>query len=247
MATGKTNLSKHSRLYVDDVDLSGDARQFGTAGLEIGEDDVTGWSESITNYTLGQRKVMIDGFQAVFNNTLVTGAYTKLLAELGTEVLASLCIGIRAAPAVGDLCISAPLLLSAFTVDGQGPVLVNASLNGPGQGTYTLPAKVHGVVLMPSTALSITTTGTSVNNLAATTNGCLAYLHILASSGGTWAFKVQHSTDNAAWSDLITFTATGAIITAEQGASTGTVNQYLRFVATRTSGTVTAVCTAVRL
>lgn len=245
MATGKTN-TKHYRLYVSDVDLSGDSRQVGNFGAEFVEDAVQGWSDGVENFTLGYLKAMIDGYQAVFNNTLVTGSHIKLSGALGSEVLASLCVGIKAAPAAGDLCFAMPLLLSAYKPDGQGPVLVSASLNGPGQGTYTLPTKVFGVVLMPSTALSGTTNGSTVDNGAASSNGLLVYLHILASSGGTWAFKVQHSTDGSAWSDLISFSANGSAITAEQGASTGTVNQYLRFVATRTSGTVTVVCTAVR-
>lgn len=72
--------------------------------------------------------------------------------------------------------------------------------------------------------------GTGVDNGAGTTNGGAAFLHCTAYAGLTSVVcKVQHSTDNSAWSDLATFTTVTAIgserVTVAAGA---TVNQYLR-------------------
>lgn len=242
MAAGKTH-SRHFRLLLDEYDLSGDMRQIGSAGIEYGEEDVTGWSDAVINYTLGRPTVKIDGFQAVFNNTLLTGVHVLKDVE---EYLATLCVGIKAAPAVGDPCISMPLNQGAYKLSGDGPVLVSINLNGPGQD-HTLPSNVFGAILAYAAALAATTNGASVNNGASSANGALCYLHITVSSGGTWAFKVQHSPNDSAWADLATFTINGSVVAVEQKAAAGTVDQYTRLVATRTSGTVTVTATIVRL
>jgi hypothetical protein len=68
--------------------------------------------------------------------------------------------------------------------------------------------------------------GTSVDNAASSANGGRGNLHVTAATG-SGTVKVQHSTDNAVWADLVTFTAaTGA--TSETKEVTGTVNRYLR-------------------
>lgn len=68
----------------------------------------------------------------------------------------------------------------------------------------------------------------------ATVNGGVAVLHLTAYAGLTnIVVKVQHSTDNATWSDLVTFTpATG--LTAERRRIAGTVNRYTRCLWTAT-------------
>lgn len=243
MATGKTH-SRHFRLLVDEVDLSGDARGVGDFGSVHEEDDVTGWSDAIKNYLLSRLSAYINGFQAVFNNTASTGSHTELKDR--EEYLVSLLIGIRAAPAAGDPCFSCPLEQKSYTAEGAGPALVSADFVGPGQG-HTLPSKVWGAVLAYAAALSATTNGTSVDNGASSANGVLGYLHITVSSGGTWAFKIQDSPDNNTWADLITFSSDGSAVAAEQGSASGTVDRYTRLVSTRTSGTVTVSATIIRL
>jgi len=70
--------------------------------------------------------------------------------------------------------------------------------------------------------------GSSVDNSASSANGGAASLHVAAYTGFTnVVFKVQHSTDNSAWSDLITFTTVTAT-TWERKTVTGTVNRYVR-------------------
>jgi len=95
-------------------------------------------------------------------------------------------------------------------------------------------------------SLAATTTGTGLDNGADSTNGGHANLHVLVSSGGSWSLKVQHSTDNSSWSDLITFTSTGAAVGAEHKTVSGTVNRYTRVLLTRTSGSLTPVISFAR-
>jgi hypothetical protein len=79
-------------------------------------------------------------------------------------------------------------------------------------------------------SVSATTNGTSVDNAAGTTTGGVGALHVTANTrNGNVTVKIQHSTDNSAWSDLLTFTVvSSSTTTAERVAVTGTVNRYTR-------------------
>ena len=244
MATGKTH-ARWYRLIMDAVNLSGDSRQIGSFGVEYDTADVTGWSDGVVNHLLGQPSHIFTGYQAVLNNTAVTGSHTELSAV--EEYILSLFIGIRAAPAVGDMVFMTTVEQSAYTVDGSPSPMV--SINAVKSITDADHVKAFGVALAVGDELTATTNGTSVDNGVASALGALAHLHITASDGGTWAFKVQDSPDDGAWADLITFSSDGTAIAAESGdvaAAATTPDRYVRFQATRTSGTCTAWCCLVR-
>ena len=104
-----------------------------------------------------------------------------------------------------------------------------------------------GVALNAGTTVSsaTTTNSTSVDNTASTANGGVANLHVTTNSrDGATTFKVQHSSDNSTWVDLVTFASvSSSTISQEQVvvAAGTTVNRYLRAQATTTgaSGSVT--------
>lgn len=136
-------------------------------------------------------------------------------------------------------------VIAFFTVSGAGANVIltrraaaandatlNISIdNDTCTGLTAAPTSSNTTAGVASTAQN----GTSVNNLAATTNGAVAHLHVLSKSGTspTVTWKVQHSADDSLWVDLMTFTAATAE-TSQRIAVTGTVNQYLR--ATRVVG-----------
>lgn len=67
----------------------------------------------------------------------------------------------------------------------------------------------------------------SVDNTSSTAFGGAGHLHVTAFTGTNCTIKIQHSTDDAVWVDLISFTAvTGA--TQQRSTVAGTVNRYLR-------------------
>lgn len=86
-----------------------------------------------------------------------------------------------------------------------------------------------GVILHPLAARTTDTNGTTVDQLAGTSAGGAGYVQCTAFSGFSGVVvKVQHSTDNSIWSDLITFTTIAAAPAAERVAVSGTVNRYVR-------------------
>jgi hypothetical protein len=78
----------------------------------------------------------------------------------------------------------------------------------------------------------------SVDASASSANGGAGYIQCTALTGGTATVKIQLSSNDSAYSDLITFTITSAG-TAVRTAVTGAVNRYTRAIWTVTGGTAT--------
>lgn len=97
----------------------------------------------------------------------------------------------------------------------------------------------YGVWLTYNTAYTAATNGTAVDGVASSARGSVANLHVTTNTRSTAVtIKVQHSTDNSVWADLITFTNTVAsTLTSERKTTTGTVNRYVRVQVTPTAGT----------
>ena len=94
----------------------------------------------------------------------------------------------------------------------------------------------NAVSLAALAAITVTTTGTSVDNAALTSNGGFATLHVTANTmNGATVCKVQHSSDNSTFADLQTFASVPATTKTSERlkvANGTTVNRYLRAVAT---------------
>jgi hypothetical protein len=104
-----------------------------------------------------------------------------------------------------------------------------------GASAFTVSATGKGaadriVSLHALSAATADTDGASVDNSASSANGGGGYLQVTAFSGFSGAvIKIQHSTDDAVWADLITFTTVASGPTTEVMTVTGTVNRYLRY------------------
>jgi len=107
-----------------------------------------------------------------------------------------------------------------------------------------------GYILEANRADTASTNGTNyLDNgagAATTTIGATANLHVTANTRSTTSvIKVQHSTDNSTWVDLITFSTVAiATLTNEQvSVTTNPVNRYIRAISTLTAGTGTITFT----
>lgn len=96
-----------------------------------------------------------------------------------------------------------------------------------------------GVSLHALAAETGSTNSTSVDNSGASSNGGVAFIHATSiTSNPSVAVKVQHSTNNSTWVDLVTFTAITAVSSERIVIAAGTtVRQYLRAISTFTGGT----------
>jgi hypothetical protein len=98
----------------------------------------------------------------------------------------------------------------------------------------------HGVVLHAHAAETGTTASSSVDNAASSANGGVAQQHTTAFSGTSCTPKVQHSTDNSVWVDLVSFAAISAVGSERVEVAAGTtVNRYLRETRTGTFTSIT--------
>jgi len=110
---------------------------------------------------------------------------------------------------------------------------------------------LHGVALtgLVNTGSASATTA-EINNGSSTLNGALFNLHVTVNDrDGAATVKVQHSSDDVTYADLVTFTSVSASATGgESITSTGTVNEYLRTLSTLagSSGSVTYNVSAAR-
>lgn len=101
---------------------------------------------------------------------------------------------------------------------------------------------VHRALSTANTGTDVA--GTAIDNGAATTTGGVGYVINTAYTSGANAVKIQHSTDNSVWADLITFTSIGAANVAEriELAAGTTVNRYTRCIHTITTTAKTYGC-----
>ena len=157
----------------------------------------------------------VDGFA----DGTATGINALLVAMLGTSTVWT---AVASTDAVGVSGFAATTIENDFETNADVGSAV--SIKGTGQTTGGMDAVL---VLHP---LQQETTGTSaamIDNLAASSNGMHSYLHVTA-VGTTLTVKVQHSTDNITYTDLITHTAVTTANKAEELSSTGTVNRYIK-------------------
>lgn len=90
-------------------------------------------------------------------------------------------------------------------------------------------------------AESSSTASTSIDDAASSTDGGVTILHVTANTrSSSTTIKVQHSSDNSSWADLVTFTAVSSTTTTQERftvAAATTINRYLRASSTLSAGT----------
>ena len=225
---------KYCKVLCDEYDLSSYFRQATTRNMvEPGETTTFGVTGSAKTYVTGLNDggIDVDG--------LFDGAALAVDAYFGTIFGSSTDRVISVAPngvTIGNRVWQAGCIAVNYEVDAPVADVVSVSASFQADGGVT-----SGVSLWDLTSVSATANGTSVDNAAGTTNGGVAHLHITVNTrSNTVDIKGQHSTDNAAWGDLVSFTQVAASTISKERkiVATGTtVNRYLRIVHTLGAGT----------
>jgi hypothetical protein len=170
-----------------------------------------------------------------------------VLNGVAVENVVSVLVGQNAAPVVGDILYSLAILQQQYkTLPEINKVIPFTATFAP-RGL----AGGWGVALAAPTNITNTTSGTTVDNGAATSQGGAAVLHILeAAADDTYAITVQGSTTGAFAGEettLATFTLDAAAIGGERIAIAGSLPRYVRYRAVRTGSAGDTVRLAVAL
>ena len=213
-----------NNLYIHGYDLSGDVGVINNITTTRGVQDVTSINKSAHERLLTHSDSNIS-FNSFFNDAALA-EHAALSTLPTTDRIVTFVMG----STLGDTACALVGKQLNYDASRSADGGLTFSAQELGQG-FPLEWGISGTA-GKVTHSSATNIG-SIDNSAGTSNGASAYLQSFAVSSGSCVVKVQHSTNDASWSDLITFTgATG--ITAERGTSSGTVNRYLRVISSGT-------------
>lgn len=246
VARGKTH-SRFARILVGGANLSGDARTLGGVGLTYAQADVTAWADGITTFLMGIPDAQLGPFSALFSNLAAgtgpvePGTHT-VLASTGSPIVTAV-LGMGAAPTIGAPAFSLYTTQLSYTVaPAVGDALaIEANFSASSGNMEARPG--WGQVLAVGASISSTSSLGSLDNGAATSNGAIGVLHLTTSAGAMgsndWEIKIESSTNDSDWNDLIIFDADGSAVAAEwdDTSATGTIPRYTRVTATKTAGT----------
>jgi len=223
---------KDARVYLGGRDISGDIVSVDLSPSAETHDVTTfassGWRAFDPG--LGAWEASFSGFYQTNAGATSTTIGRQLEDILGVNTTGAsvLSIWLDSADAVGD----SGFLASDAVASKIGEAiaigdLIKSTATLKGTGRAALDARL----LHPLATDSTSANGTSYDNAASSSNGGRANLHITAATGTGGVVKVQHSTNNSTWVDLVTFT-TAAAIGCQTGTVTGTVNRYVRSIST---------------
>jgi hypothetical protein len=228
---------KNTLVLLDGYDVSSYFKE-STTSRSIETSETTSFGSSAKTYIVGLKdgtlslSGMFDGstnaIDSIFNT--ITGSATDSIVTVGLE-----------GSTIGTMAHMVGVQEISYEVTSPVADVVTVSAEFQANGGLD-----SGRVLAPATVVTTATTtnNTSVDNAAATTNGGVGHVHVTANANnGTTTIKVQHSTDNSTWVDLITFSTVATTVTAarrvEVAAGT-TVNRYLRAqITTAGTGSIT--------
>lgn len=218
------------QVLVGGYDLTGDSNRVVITD-RYDTHDVTAFGDQVHSFILGQRQALIE-HMGYFNSAAAQAH--PVLKGGSVQGVFSLVIGNNAAPVVGDPVFSLDTRQGRYaTAPEAGRYIPFVAMfgNRGGNGGW-------GVALTPPVSFTTTTTGSGVDNGAATANGGVAHLHVLqAAASDTYTIVVEGATNSGfttGLTTLATFALNGSALGSQRVDISGTIPQYTRFKATRT-------------
>lgn len=213
--------------YAHGFDISGDVGAVNNLTVSRAELLVTGLDKSAVERLAGMGDGTID-FTAFFNDA----AGQEHLALRGMPSTSAMWTWLMGGLVAGDAGMSGTVqqMNYASTRGRDGSMEMGAT--GSARDGYP-PFEDHVSLTAGKITHASAASSASVDNAAATTLGGIGFLQFFSRASGTPTFVIEHSTDNAVWATLLTFTNTGgATPFGERKTVTGTVNRYLRVTTT---------------
>jgi hypothetical protein len=233
----------HAQLLVGGYDLTGDSNRITISDVRRMH-DVTAFGDGVHKSIAGQQ-VSVLTHMGYFNPV---AAKSHPVLKSGTVAgIVSVILGQNAAPVVGDLAYCMDSIQSRYAAmpeTSRYVPFVTGFANRGDLGGW-------GVALTPPLSFTNTTTGSGVNNGAASSNGGAAFLHVLqAAASDTYTIIVQGATNSGFTTGLVTlatFTLNASALGSERIPISGSIPQYTRFKATRSGAAGNTVKMAVSL
>jgi hypothetical protein len=219
------------RLYVMGYDLSGDANAVDSMGYTQNLMETTPLNSAAATRIVG----LADGGLTVngyFDNA--TGKiHPTFTSNSGKLPTADQVVLVPMGASVGDPSVGISAKEADYNVSRSSgsAITVSSSFNGNGMGGE------FGVMLTAhDDTHSSASSGSSVDNSASSSSGGSGYLQAISLGSGSVIVKIQESTNDSSWTDLMTFSTVGTsdVSTAERLTMSGTVARYLRVTSTGT-------------
>jgi hypothetical protein len=185
--------------------------------------DATVLGQSSPNYLPGLKS---GGFSAkgLYESTALLGsdaALPGLLAAATTPLVAAAPKGFGT---IGNRAYMLQAHLAKYSLGIKVGDLVSNMAEFRSTDGFDFGAVIHELKSESSDSSS-----TAHDNAAATTNGGVGFLHMTANGVASVTVKIQHSTNNSVWADLVTFTSSNVATSERIVLAAGTtVNRYLR-------------------
>lgn len=192
---------------------------------------------------LHERAISAEGYFS-YNATDAFSVDKLLHDSIATGVERLLTYGVQGSIAIGELAVMMNLMHSSYNIQETIGEIIMTTFEAKATKDSTQNGYARGIWLMSQTVTGAVN-GTSYDDGAGATTGYFAHVHN-TNSDGTATVKIQHSTDDAIWIDLVDFGAVAAV-GAEQAKSTVTsVNRYIRAIVTAIGGTTNKVSVAIK-
>ena len=221
--------SQNSKLYVNQFDLSTYSTDVSIGGGR-GLNEITTFGDSGAKFhpTNQTESLSWSGF---YDSTATSGP-DAVLGALRTSSTAAVVSYFPAGDTIEYIGEGIPEgFVNTYEIGSSVGSVVTAT------STIDAGNRHRTKVAAPYATVTATTTGTSIDDAAGTTSGIRWFYHVFALSG-TWTLKLQHSSNNSTWVDLVVSSVSA--IGAYSAESTGTFNRYVRSNATLSgSGSIT--------
>ena len=221
--------SQYSKLYVNQFDLSTYSTDVSIGGGRGLNEITTFGSSGATFHPTNQTESLS---WSGFYDTTATSGPDAVLGDLRTSSTAAVVSYFPAGDTIEYIGEGIPEgFVNTYEIGSSVGSVVTAT------STIDAGNRHRTKVAAPYATVTATTTGTSIDDAAGTTSGIRWFYHVFALSG-TWTLKLQHSSNNSTWVDLVVSSVSA--IGAYSAESTGTFNRYVRSNATLSgSGSIT--------
>jgi len=184
-----------------------------------------------TNFASAGKKEYIAGVESgsISIQGLWDGAAAAVDVILDTAIAAESVITV--CPQGYDTIGNKAVMLKGENVSYQIRSTTTDAVRIVAGGTADGGVRTAGVVLQPLATKTVVVNNASVDGSASSAFGGVGHLHVTVFSGTSGTVNIEHSANDSAWANLITFASVTGV-TSQRLAVTGTVNRYLRFAVT---------------